>query len=819
LAASLVCQFGCRESSEKARLLLDGAWARAKSGDLKAALKSADTGLAKFPDRGSDWHWRFLALKSEILMRQGQSEQSLALLNDALPPKFDHSDFAVWLKLTRGSALTYSERYSEAEASLLDAKSLASSSQPQLVGETLLRLGTLASLRWNLENAQSLYRDCLQFARSHHDLFLEASALGSLGLIAARMERYDESIDWNTQALELDRSQGWLSLATKAEGNIGWSYYLIGDFESALLQYRLAIQDAIRASQARDHAIWLSASGDVYYDMHDFSAAEAKSKEALMLADSLHDEDDAIYCLQNLALIALARGQFDAARITIEDSLRRLAAAPDHSQELYSRLISANLAAKTGDLAKAEDSYSQIVEDPVSPTSVRWEAQAGMAQTRALQGKVRLAERDFQLAISTISAAQHSVQREEFRLSFLSSAIQFYDRYVNFLLKQNRPLDALKIADLSRAQTLEHGLSSQEIAGNQAAVRTPQLVPQDTARRLNATLLFYWLGQDRSYLWIVTPSAVSCFPLPAAPEIDAAVKSYRQSFLDPRDPLESRNVFGAKLYDLLVSPAAKLIPKNSRVVILPDGSLTGLNFETLIAVTPLPHYWIEDVTVTVGNSLALLARSKRIPPPLSPQLLLFGDALPANKEFPPLADAKQEVEALEKHFPEGRRRIFTGGQAIASNYRSSEPASYSFLHFATHGTASTSRPLESAIILSPEENRSFKLYARDIVGQQLNAYLVSISACSGSGERVLAGEGLVGLSWAFLRAGAHNVVAGLWEVSTATAPQIMDDLYKGVTAGQDPATALRNAKLNLVHSKGPYRRPFYWAPFQLYSGS
>jgi CHAT domain-containing protein len=47
----------------------------------------------------------------------------------------------------------------------------------------------------------------------------------------------------------------------------------------------------------------------------------------------------------------------------------------------------------------------------------------------------------------------------------------------------------------------------------------------------------------------------------------------------------------------------------------------------------------------------------------------------------------------------------------------------------------------------------------------------------------------------------------------------MDDLYKGVTTGQDPATALRNAKLNLLHSKGPYRRPFYWAPFQLYSGS
>ena len=68
---------------------------------------------------------------------------------------------------------------------------------------------------------------------------------------------------------------------------------------------------------------------------------------------------------------------------------------------------------------------------------------------------------------------------------------------------------------------------------------------------------------------------------------------------------------------------------------------------------------------------------------------------------------------------------------------------------------------------------------------------------------------------AFLRAGAHNVIAGLWEVSNASTPQLMDELYKGLNAGKDPATALRDAKLTLVHSTGNYRKPFYWAPFSL----
>ena len=136
----------------------------------------------------------------------------------------------------------------------------------------------------------------------------------------------------------------------------------------------------------------------------------------------------------------------------------------------------------------------------------------------------------------------------------------------------------------------------------------------------------------------------------------------------------------------------------------------------------------------------------------------------------------------------------------------------------THGTASRAHPLDSAVILSPE-GESSKLYARDIVKQRLAAYLVTISACNGSGIRAYSGEGLVGLSWAFLRAGAHNVIAALWDVNDTSTPQLMDKLYEELARGRDPATALRAAKLSLLHSDSVYKKPFYWAPFQLYAGS
>jgi CHAT domain-containing protein len=173
---------------------------------------------------------------------------------------------------------------------------------------------------------------------------------------------------------------------------------------------------------------------------------------------------------------------------------------------------------------------------------------------------------------------------------------------------------------------------------------------------------------------------------------------------------------------------------------------------------------------------------------------------------------------LEKYFEPAARLELTGKNATPTAVLSSHPERFSYLHFATHGTASRLRPLESAIILSPQGD-SYKLYARDILQHPLNAELVTISACNGAGIKTYAGEGLVGLSWAFLSAGAHNVIAGLWEVSNASTPQLMDELYKNLRTGQDPASALRNAKLTLVHSSGNYRKPFYWAPFLLYAGS
>jgi CHAT domain-containing protein len=177
------------------------------------------------------------------------------------------------------------------------------------------------------------------------------------------------------------------------------------------------------------------------------------------------------------------------------------------------------------------------------------------------------------------------------------------------------------------------------------------------------------------------------------------------------------------------------------------------------------------------------------------------------------------MKNIEKHFDAQSVAAFSSGQATPAAYLASNPAHYSYIHFVSHAVSSSSAPLDSAIILSRADAGadSFKLYARDIIRHPIDARLVTISACFGSGTRSYAGEGLVGLSWAFLRAGAQNVIGSLWEVSDDSTPRLMDRLYQGLEEGHTPAASLRQAKLALLHSDSKFHSPFYWATFQLYS--
>ncbi len=303
-----------------------------------------------------------------------------------------------------------------------------------------------------------------------------------------------------------------------------------------------------------------------------------------------------------------------------------------------------------------------------------------------------------------------------------------------------------------------------------------------------------------------------------------------------RCPYTKRN--DALIRNTSFSAASKAVPfpdsaffdASAKVFVVPDGSLNNLNFETLLVSGPKLsdaklHYWIEDVTIANASSLRVLGASHGGKEKRDRGLLLVGNSVAPNDKYPELPKAAAQMESVARHFPAAEQRIFTRERATPAAYLASSPEQFSYIHFVAHGTASRLSPLDSAIVLSKTvpsegnaENDSFKLYARDIIRHPLRADLVTISACYGAGERAYSGEGLVGLSWAFLRAGAHNVVAALWEATDASTEQLMDKFYDELDKGAGPDAALRAAKLSLLRGSG-FHNPFYWAPFQLYAGS
>jgi CHAT domain-containing protein len=217
-------------------------------------------------------------------------------------------------------------------------------------------------------------------------------------------------------------------------------------------------------------------------------------------------------------------------------------------------------------------------------------------------------------------------------------------------------------------------------------------------------------------------------------------------------------------------------------------------------------------------SLAVRNDAARSPMPAAGDAsaaLIVGDPSPRPPEFPTLKFASTEMAAVARHFS-GRATSISGERATPAVYQSEHPERFRFVHFAAHATANVDSPLDSAVILSGPES-GYKLYARDVAAQTLAADLVTVSACRSAGERAYSGEGLVGFAWAFLRAGARRVVAGLWDVDDRSTAQLMDRMYEGIAAGESPSRALRDAKLELLRAGGRGASPYAWGAFLLFT--
>jgi CHAT domain-containing protein len=799
-------------------------------GFLAASQQKSDQGYRQFLHSQPDWASRFQLLEAEAMLWRGMFEDTLGVLASyRTPAPADPADPDEQIReLTiEAVALSRQQHAGAAGQRLKQAEDLCRQAALAACGEVLRARGVLAAGKGQNIEAHESFVQSLNFARAHSDRWLEAAALLNIGVAEVRQEHFDEAVDWSSSAYRIATELGAEDLAQVASGNLGWAYFKLGDTERALELFLDAEKRASDIGDLRSKLTWLKTAGYVYQDAGDLTRTYQSDREALQISRQIGSREDVLLSLEDLAYSSAEAAKLDEADSCVQEATLMAQASDNRLDTLDLMMAQGKIAAARRQDEHAKDIFRAVETDPASQTSMRLGAEHELARIFESEGDRKGADSMYRKALETFESARSELKEEESKLPFLTNATPIYDDYIHFLVGQGKSDVALALADQSRARTLAQGLGVP--IGKRGLVGAPPQFGQ-IAQKAGATLLFYWLGKQQSYLWAVTPKRTAVFSLPPQTQIEPMLERYRRAILGPVDPLDSANQDGRDLYNTLVAPASNLIRNNAPVVVITDGALSRLNFETLLAPGPGPrrdvnaahatvHYLIEDVTLVSAPSLSMLAAatSSHIG---ERKLLMLGDAVSPGQDYPELPMASLEMQQIERHFAQRDATVFTRERANPAAYLLSSPARFSYIHFVTHGVASRTDPLDSAIILSRAgaQEDSFKLHAREIIQHPIDAKLVTISACYGSGARSFAGEGLVGLSWAFLRAGAHNVIGALWEASDESTPLLMGDLYQGIEDGLEPGAALHRAKLALLHSSGKFRRPFYWGEFQLYAG-
>jgi tetratricopeptide (TPR) repeat protein len=791
-----------------------------RRGELDAARTLAERAVdltRHEPD--SEWARRFNLLLGEVLIRKHDLPEARRVLSPDLPHGARFDLLNARRQFLHGWLQLLDQKQQDATVTLRRARALAPAAGDLRLDIDVLD-GVIHLQSRRTQEGESLLQDVLRAATAQGDRYHQAVALLNLGYGQLVQRRYDAALTWLEQALALtDLSD--LTVYADALNNAGICYSRLGQFDRAAAAQQRAVDRHERGAR-REYQQALGQLGTTYRRWNKVREGLPFLRKALAVANDAGLTADAGIWAGNLADAYIDLGNWEEAERFTNES-KRLKAAAGSKDVIYNTLRTADIAAHRGQLDEASRLFEESLANGRGDPSVQWSAHEGLAQVAIATGQPRVATRHFEAALQTIERTRSDVIQTDYKLSYLTRLIGFYRVFVDFLVDEGQIERALEVADSSRGRVL----------AERQGVATPSTARasgfRSRAAESGMVFLSYWLGPARSYLWIVTPARVQLVTLPPAQDIEALVRDHQAAIQNVvADPLKSADSAGDRLFRVLVQPALPSIPGGSSVLVVPDGALYGLNLETLPVAAASGtngtsrRYWIEDVEIQLTPSLAML--NSRAKPPGSRKetqmtafsLLLIGNPTPRNPEYPALKYAAAEMTSISRHFPAGRVMSYQGEHAVPAAYRDARPDQFSHVHFTAHATANLDSPLDSAVVLAGPD-AAFKLYARDVAALPLRAELVTVSACRSAGERTYSGEGLVGFAWAFLRGGAQRVLAGLWDVDDRSTAELMDLLYRGVTAGEPVGKALRAAKLTMLHRGGPTAQPYYWAPFELFT--
>ncbi len=745
----------------------------------------------------------------------GNYPKALGAYQRSLPLRKQLGDRAGWAgaQINIGNAYHALCRYPEAlshyELGLAEAKAIQ---HAPYSANALSNMAGVYRAVGNLPRALELVEQALVLRTASGDRAGLAHTLLNLGILYQDLGQFPLAAGFFARALSIVREIGDQPTEAKVLFNTGRLRHGEGDFAEAIALYEQARALASSLGDRSTVAWSIAGIGRSRIDHGERARGIASLKRAERDARQLRERDLLVWCLQHLAGTHLDDGETAQAmylareaRTEVEYLLGGLGG--ENASTVRSRYapvfaVGALASARLNDVAEAvtfleSGRAGALLEQLHGRDSVRWsDVSEGLRRTEI---EARMSEVE---ARTLYGAALARGERAPIR-------------------EAGRALDAAQSHVRSIANRIHR-----EAKGQAAGLFYPRAATIEEIQaslRADQALVLYGICGEEVLAAVITADGGDVRLLGNSEAIDEACRTATLWDTDV-DPTESVDA----LRSLLVAPLK--IPKTvTQVLVSPEGPLCyvpfGMLFEQVVALTPS------------GTTHRLLAREKHLP---GKGVLALGDPVYGTAvdgahavygrggALSPLPETRAEVEAIGDV-------VLLGTNANETDLREqlTDRRRWRSVHFACHGLVDRERPTLSSLALSRSEDEDGFLTALEVLRMDITADLAVLSACETGTGRIVPGEGIIGLTRAFMHAGAPSVLCSLWKVDDEATRALMIKFYElwngeatpsdaaeGESSGRaskglGPAAALKGAQA-YVRDQEQWAHPHYWAAWVLW---
>lgn len=680
----------------------------------------------------------------------------------------------------------------------------------------------------------------LNLIRQTNDLRGEAHTISALGSVENRLGETENSLNYYQKALKVFQETGEKNGEANALASLGEIYWSKNDKIKASENFQKALSIYQKINFREGEANVLTSLGFIFETNGKPEESLKNHEKALSIYRLLGNQSGEAISLYGIARILFTRGEF-------EESLQKTEAAVNLIENIRSKITSVEL--RTSYLSNYQQIYKFYVDllmqinklKPNSGFDSRALEVSERGRARGLLDILNEAKADIRKGIEPPLLERERNLQMQLSFKDLERKRAKNPPQIEKIEQETRKL----IADFQLLQTEIRQKSPQYSALTQphplGIKEIQDLLDSETL------LLEFSLGEEQSYIWLVSKTTLKTFKLPNRENVEKQARLFYESLKTPDNELKTKQIVN-DLSKMLLSPISSELG-NKRLLIVPDGALSYIPFGALTNLDiPLivnnEIVYIPSISalaalrdeaksrVTAKKTIAVLAdpvfdssdtRVNSTIKTTSNSVLKIAQrdtGFDPSQPLPRLPKTRAEANFIMEIVQDSEKKIAVDFEASRTTVNSADMSNYRIIHFATHGLLNSQHPEFSGIALSmvneKGEPQDGFLRLSEVYNLKLPADLVVLSACQTALGKEIRGEGLVGLTRGFMYAGSQRVVASLWMVDDRATAELMKNFYQSMFGEKKlrPAAALREAQIAMWKSKR-FSAPYYWSAFTL----